>query len=280
MKIKFSILIFCAALFLFTSCETTSENTDAPILPPEGSMVMDFEDFNNTKTKSVSDFNTEKVDIGNWFYSATVVGVWNTALFTTLAVPVASFRSAFAHQAVYLGNAKWQWTYTVDGFTSQYTARLTGELADNKVHWEMHVAKSGIGAFDEFMWFSGVSNSDGKSGYWLLNHSAAFPENMLRIDWLMENDEIGNIKYTYIRELNDQRETNPFKNSSITYGLQTGDFDAFYNVYAYDNDSNTFVTADIEWDRTNNNGRVMASYYFEDNDWHCWDNEGNNEDCN
>ncbi|MDY7394134.1 hypothetical protein UMM65_02695 [Aureibaculum sp. 2210JD6-5] len=280
MKVKISILIFSVALLLFTSCDSTSENTDAPNLPPEGSMVMDFEDFNNTKTKSIADFNTKQADIGNWFYSAAVVGVWNTALFTTLAVPVASFRSAFAHQAVYLGNAKWQWSYTVDGFASQYSARLTGELTGNEVHWEMYVAKSGIGAFDEFMWFSGISNTDGKSGYWLLNHSAAFPENMLRIDWKVENDEIGNIKYTYVRDLNDQRNDDKFKGSYIVYGLQTGDYDAFYDVHAYDNDKSTFVDVDIEWNRTNNNGRVMASYYFGDDDWHCWNSKGEDEDCN
>ncbi|MET2984756.1 hypothetical protein [Aureibaculum conchae] len=280
MKVRFSVLIFFATLLVYTSCDDTSENTDAPNLPPEGSMVMDFEDFNNTKTKSLADYNAKQADIGNWFYSAAVVGVWNTALFTTLAVPVASFKTAFNHKAVYLGNSKWQWTYTVDGFTSQYTARLTGELTGNEVHWEMYVAKSGIGAFDEFMWFSGVSNTDGKSGYWLLNNSAAFPENMLRIDWKVENDEIGNIKYTYIRDLNDERKDDEFNGSYIIYGLQTGDFDTFYDVHVYNDDEDTFVDVDIEWNRTNNNGRVMASYHFGDNDWHCWNSEGEDEDCN
>lgn len=279
MKVKFFILIFSVALLVFTSCDNTSENADAPNLPPEGSMVMNFEDFNNTKTKSVADFNTKKAEIGNWFYSATVVGVWNTALFTTLAVPVASFRGAFKHEAVYKGNATWEWKYTVDGFASQYEARLTGELTGNEVHWEMYVAKTGIGAFDEFMWFSGVSNVDGKSGYWLLNHSAAFPENMLRIDWKVENDEIGNIKYTYIRNLNDERSEDKFNGSYITYGLQTGDFDAFYDVHVYNDDQETFVDVDIEWNRANNNGRVMAPYYFGNDDWHCWNSEGEDEDC-
>ncbi len=280
MKVKFFILIFSVTLLFFTSCDDTSENTDAPNLPPEGSMVMDFEDFNQTTTKSISTFNTKQAPIGNWFYSAAVVSVWNTALFTTLAVPVASFKTAFNHKAVFKGNGLWEWKYTVNGFTSQYTARLTGELAGNEVHWEMHITKTGIGAFDEFMWFSGVSNVDGKSGYWLLNHSAAFPENMLRIDWIVENDEIGNVKYTYVRNLNDNRNTDKFNGSNIIYGLQNGDFDAFYKVHAYDYDRNAFVDVDIEWNRTNNNGHVMASYYFGDSNWHCWNSQGEDEDCN
>lgn len=270
--------------FALASCSTDNDDGDvnliAPNLPPEISMVMDFSDFDNNDGKSSIENKFKGLpDKGNWVYSAVVVGVWNTALVTTLAVPVASFRTALRYKAEYKGDAIWEWNYTVDGFTSQYSARLTGELSGSEVLWKMYITKSGIGAFDEFMWFSGASNIDGKSGYWNLNHSAAFPENMLRIDWEVTGDEIGSIKYTYVRELNDMRETDMFKTSSITYGLQAGDYDAFYNVYAYDANSEAFVNADIEWSRTNYNGRVKAEYYFEDVNWHCWDTLGENVAC-
>lgn len=280
MNVKFFIVPLSVVILFFASCDSASENVDAPILPSEASMVMDFDNFNISKTKSDSDFNTKQAVVGNWFYSATVVGVWNTVLYKTLAVPVASYKSALTHQAVYKGNSLWEWKYTVDGFTSQYTARLTGELAGSEVYWKMHISKSGINGFDEYMWFSGVSNTDGKSGYWILNHSADFPENMLRIDWINEGQEIRNIKYTYVRDLNDDRTTDTFNGSYIVYGLQTGDYDAFYDVHVYDKNKESFVDVAIEWNRTNNNGHVMASYYFGNDNWHCWNSAGENEDCN
>ncbi|MEW4923205.1 hypothetical protein [Algibacter sp. 2305UL17-15] len=270
------------SLIVLASCSTDNEGNDnlvAPNLPPEASMVMDFNTFNGQASKSTENKFTLPPDKSNWLYSSVVVGVWHTALVTTLAVPVASFQTAFRHKAEYKGNAVWEWKYTVDGFTSQYAARLTGELVGNEVLWKMYITKSGIDAFDEFMWFSGTSKVDGKSGHWMLNHSAAYPENMLRIDWAVEGEEIGNIKYTYVRELNNERETDTFKNSAITYGLQAGDYDAFYDVYVYDNNSKNFVSADMEWHRTNHNGRVKAEYHFGDTDWHCWDNKGENVVC-
>lgn len=272
----------CITLFVLASCTANNEDGEesliAPTLPPESSMVMDFSGFENT-AKPASNKLSEGVDKNNWAYAAVVVGVWHTSLVTTLAVPVASFRTAFRHQAEYKGDATWEWAYTVDGFTGQYSARLTGQLAGNEVLWTMYITRTGINAFEEFVWFSGVSKTDGKSGYWLLNHSADFPEDLLRIDWEVQNEEIGDIKYTYVRELNNERQADKFKNSYINYGLQLGTYDAFYDVYAYDTNSGQFVNADIEWSRANHNGRVMAEYYFSDTDWRCWDSAGENQVC-
>ncbi len=281
MNVKKSLYLILLALVVFsTSCSNSTDEGFAPELPPLGSMVIDFDDFSNAHQRPANDKKTTAVVLDNWGYSNVVVGVWNIALISTLAVPVASFRTAFNHEAEYLGGTKWQWTYTVEGFTSQYTARLTGEIEGNSVEWEMYIAKNGIDAFEEFLWFSGVSQTDVKSGYWLLNHGAAFPENMLRIDWgVIEGEEIGNIKYTYVRELNNDRNTDKFKDSYITYGLQAGDMDAFYDVHAFDFNLDAFVDVDIEWSRTNYNGHVMSLNYFEDIEWHCWDTNGDNVTC-
>lgn len=275
MKIqKYVFATLLSTLLVFTSCSDSDEVGPSPELPPLSSMVIDFDDLNNahnTKAAATSD--------DHWEYARAVTGVWNLALVSTLAVPVASFRSALNKQAEYLGGSKWQWTYTVDGFTSQYTARLTGEISGSQVNWEMYVEKSGIEGFDEFLWFSGSSQTDAKSGFWVLNHSAEFPENMLRIDWAVEGDEVGSIQYTYIRDLNNDRETDQFKNSYVIYGLQEADHDAFYDVHVYDYFQEMFVDVDIEWNRTDYNGRVMAPAYFEDSEWHCWDDTGLDTDC-
>ncbi len=278
LKMKSFWILLTVILFSTAACDNSNEGETAPDLPPYSSMVMDFEDFDDNQATAIYNKSTAETS-GNWLYSRVVVGVWNTALFTTLAVPVASFKTAFAHKPEYLGNAKWQWAYTVEGFTSQYTARLTGELAGNEVIWEMYITKNGIDSFTEFLWFSGASQIDGQSGHWVLNHSAVYPENMLRIDWAIENEEIGNIKYTYVRDQNNDRNTDTFKNSYINYGLQTSELDAFYDIHAFDQQLNKFVDVNIEWSRQNYNGQVMAPDYFNDTNWHCWNGAGEDIDC-
>ena len=77
---------------------------------------------------------------------------------------------------------------------------LLGTLEADQVKWEMYITKTGIEPFDEFLWFEGTSKIDGKSGQWILYHSAAFPEKTVQIDWKKEAEEVGEIKYTYVRE--------------------------------------------------------------------------------
>lgn len=276
---KFSYALITCTILFFISCDNTgdvNENSELQ-LPPYQSMAVDFnsfmEDSNSGKSATAAKIG------GNWVYSRIVVGIWNTALFTTLAVPVASFKSAFAHKPEYLGDNKWQWAYTVDGFTGQYSARLTGELTNEKVHWKMYLTKTGIGSFEEFLWFTGVSAKDVSNGYWILNQSAEFPDQMLRIDWKVENDEIGDIKYSWVRELDDENNTDHFKGSYLEYGLQEGDYNVFYNVHAYDTNTEGFIDVNIEWNRTAYNGRVMSPSYFEDSLWHCWDTTGEDVAC-
>jgi len=272
------------ALIFTASCENSD---DVPAvdnnlaLPLYESMVIDFSDFTDDSNsgKSTALVYDNKAPNGNWFFSRIVVGVWNSALFNTLAVPVAAFKSAFSNTPEDLGDNKWQWTYSVDGFTSEYTARLTGKVTGEEVLWEMYITKIGIVAFEEFLWFSGSSAMDGNSGYWLLNESAEKPEALLKIDWERSNDEIGNIRYTWVRELDEQENDDMFKDSYLEYGLQDGDFDAYFEAYAYDSNKQDFSDVRIEWSRITFVGRVRSFDYFEDEEWHCWDSNGDDIQC-
>ncbi len=174
------ILILFALLLLF-SCKKEETTATAPQLPPAETMVIDFGQLGNAE-KSAGFAKT------NWMFSATTVGAWNVIIGTTFIIPVAAFKSAFNYQPVQIDGLSWQWQYAVDGFTSQYTARLVGTLEADQVKWEMYITKIGIEPFDEFLWFEGTSKTDGTSGQWILNHSAAFPEKTVQIDWKKEAD--------------------------------------------------------------------------------------------
>ena len=95
-------------------------------------MVIDFTQITDD-SKSASTVKT------NWIYSAASVGTWNLIIGTTLAIPVASFKAAFAQEPTQINDLTWQWEYSVDGFTSQYTARLLGKLQPDQIEWKMYI---------------------------------------------------------------------------------------------------------------------------------------------
>lgn len=266
---------------LFSGCEK-KENAPAPALPPAGTMSIDFSNFSSKKSAiAETGFKeTAVADINNWAYAATVAGVWNTILAVNLAIPVASFNMAMDNTPVYLDNNKWQWQYNFNVIGATYKARLTGQIRSTDVKWEMYISREGVGAFSELLWYEGTSKPDGKSGQWILNHSQQFPEPVLQIDWTVTGSDVSNIKYTYIRDLKDDRTTDLFKTSFIEYGLTANTLNAFYNVHQNTGVQNVFNDIFIEWSTTNHNGHVKSNAHYQDDLWHCWNGTGENITCN
>jgi hypothetical protein len=282
MKNLFSLLLIIAfSAGLFWGCEKKKDSP--PALPPAGSMSIDFSNFVSTAKSALTEGEVKGIaitDKSNWTLAATVAGVWNVILAVNLAVPVASFGVAVNNTPVYLDNKKWEWSYNFNVIGATYKARLTGEIRSTDIKWEMYVSKAGIGAFAELLWYEGTSKLDGTEGQWILNHSQAFPEPMLQIDWKTTGSEVGSIKYTYIRDKKDDRSTDPFKTSYIEYGLTTSTLNAFYTIHQNTGVTNVFNDIFIEWSTTNYNGHIKANYYYQDNFWHCWNELGNNVTCN
>lgn len=264
---------------LFLGCE---KKENPPALPPAGTMSIDFSTFINPAKSAIAEGETKGVTVAdktNWALAATTAGVWNIILALNLAIPVASFEFAVDKTPVFLAN-KWEWSYSFNVVGAAYKSRLTGQIVSNDIKWEMYISREGVGAFAELLWFKGTSRTDGKSGQWILNHSALFPEPMLQIDWEATGSEVSKIKYTYIRDKKDDRSTDPFKNSYIQYGLTTNTLNAFYNVHQNTGVVNVYNDIFIEWNTTSHNGQIKAYNYFQDNLWHCWNGTGDNIVCN
>lgn len=275
-KIKQAIPVLLVFLVLF-SCE--KEKDKAPEIPPVETMVIDYGNLTNADKSAASPENLFALSNVNWLYSVTTVGVWSALIGVTFAVPVAAFRAAFNQLPERTGYRTWEWAYTVDGLTGQYSARLVGQQVYDEIEWEMYISKSGVGAFDEFLWFDGNSALDGNSGEWMLYHSPEFPEEVIYIDWQRENGEVNALSYAYIRELNNEGESDDFNGSYIFYGLKEPAFDAYVIIHAYSQQQEAFVNTNIEWSRVDYSGRVKAEHFYGDADWHCWDTEGNDTDC-
>jgi len=275
MKKLFSFLMVIAFInLMLTSCNL--QQKDPPVIPPYESMVIDFSQFSDDAKAADLEGKSADETAWNFLWAGTNVFVFNVILTVTLFVPVATFATA-VHQTnpVFLGDATWQWSFTVDGFGGAYSARLTGQVLAEEAYWEMYVSKTGIGAFPEFMWYSGTSELDGTGGQWVLNHSNVYQEPLLQIDWESDGEEVGEVQYTIVRELNNNRQPEPAYGSYILAGRTTDELDAFYNIYLAETPKYVF----IEWSTETYNGRIMDEVYFGDSEWHCWDTNGYDVVC-
>ncbi len=270
------LIYFLLFLIVFTSCEKDPADKKAPEIPPVETLFIDFGEIGDVG-KSAEALKT------NWIYSATKVTIWNIAVWSTFAVPAAAFKLAFNNTPEVINDVTWtwQWKYAVTGFNNEYTARLVGTLETaSTIKWEMYISKSGDNAYEDFLWFEGTSDIDGKSGQWILYYNYEYQDKTVQVDWKIEADEIGEVKYTYVRKLNDLRVDDKFYGSTLTYGLQDNEFDAYMQIHAYNYQAEDFKDTEIEWNRTDYSGHIKDEYFYSDTDWHCWDNNQNDISCN
>jgi hypothetical protein len=152
-------------------------------------------------------------------------------------------------------------------------------VRENDVEWKMYITKSGVGGFNELLWFEGTSYLDGMDGQWTLYLSHEHYDKFLQIDWSRTSDSIGQIKYTNIRNLNDQGSPNLLKGSYIQAGYQDDYYDAYYNIHIYESTQLDFTDTYIEWSTTEYDGHVKSAFKFKNDLWHCWDSLGYDITC-
>ncbi len=273
MKKYIFVLFTLLALTTLSGCK--KDKGDPPVLPPSGSMTLDFSNFDASGKGDFSAGVPKTNPITNWQFAAGTALIWKTIIVTTLAVPVYSFQLAHQNNTpVYLDDNTWQWKYSVSLLNVTYSARLTGQILSDNVRWKMFISREGTGGFEEFLWFEGVSEKDGSQGQWTFYESHQVKVPVLQIDWSVTGNKIGQIKYTYIKT------GNPFKDSWIIYGLTTGDLNAFYEIHFFNTTSLKFYDVEVKWNTTNHNGRVKCEAHFGDNAWYCWDGGFANISCN
>ncbi|MCX6181938.1 MAG: hypothetical protein NT150_08440, partial [Bacteroidetes bacterium] len=181
------LLVLAMALGVFaTSCK--KENPAAPELPPASSMSMD-DSFQNGTNK------TEGLASG---LCALAMLQWNATIFVNVAVPVASFKEAFNHEAVYDVNTKeWVWSYNIVVAGKTFTAKLQASASGDEINWKMVVSQQG--GFSNFVWYTGVSRKDGTAGTWSLNKEVLTPVTYLNIEWSKDaSDASAKTKFMYV----------------------------------------------------------------------------------
>lgn len=253
--------ILLAGTFLFASCSKDDEEVNpgpAPELPPAASMEMDFSNFSNDGTSGGREMTT-----AHWNAAVVTVGFWNLVLTGALAVPVASFKAAISKTPEYDRDRKlWVWKFDHNVVGRTYSFELTGELAGDKVEWNMYA--SGENGFQNVLWYSGEMTTDGTSGHWILNKDGNNPTEFLRIDWSKENDEVASIKYENIEE------ASVHLGAYIEYGKTDGtEYNRFYNVVGAEG------SVKIEWNKSTGVGKITTV----NGTSLCWDSSFEDIEC-
>ncbi|MFC2137356.1 hypothetical protein ACFLTE_04205 [Bacteroidota bacterium] len=267
MKIMLKVLSILLFALLIIACEE-SENKDeqvAPELPPVSSFVIDFSDFtNNTKSVAIDDTNRQN----NFGTAAFQAGIWNVIITVGMAVPVLSFLESFNHEPELVEIGWWKWSYDFKVNKINHTAVLHGKVTDS-VTWEMYISKDD--EFNDFKWYWGRGDILATGGYWILQEKPENRVDLLRIDWDRNPvDSIGNIRYMNI--MKDHQEFGGY----IHYGTTLDEpYNAFYHIYNKSADNLT----EIEWNTEIKDGRIKNQNAFWDDEWHCWDNEQYNVEC-
>lgn len=257
-------ILMIIILLPMSGCQK-EDNDPAPNLPPESAFVMDFSDFTDE----------QKAVLANETYvnrSLAVLNVafWNTVVFVHMAVPVATFKEAFNQQPQLQDDGSWLWSFDVVVGQTTFTANLYGEIVSDQIEWNMYVSKSGAGAYEDFLWYSGTSLIGNKQGEWTLYKSAADPTPFVGIEWFKNDDGTEGITYTNIVP------EGPENGGYISYEV-TGNtsYDASYNIFT--KGENNLV--EINWSRETKAGQIRDPKTFSDEEFHCWDENGVDIEC-
>ena len=276
---KFSFLLVLAIGFVFIqSCEKDSvsnpDNEVAPNLPPKESFIMPlafekYEEIDTTGKRPEVQTKSAPTTFRNWFYAGANLVAWNVFIGATTAIPALSFGEAFNHRAVYEGDGVFVWSYDFNAGADQFVARLSGQfINDDEVEWVMKISK--VGGFTDVTWYSGIVARDGSQATWTLNSQPENPQPALRIDYQKESgSDDFSLRYTNI--ISGDSDNGHY----IEFRTQDeADFNRAYDVFR---GNDNFLQ--IQWDEPSFNGRVKHFPGFDDDDWHCWNENQRDVDC-
>lgn len=269
---KFSLVIVLS-LFVsvlgFQSCTKEDDALRAPKLPETQMMMMDFHGFDKV--------DPDQRSFSNWFHAAVNVYFWTRTVYEVVKLPVTAFVVAINQDAVFQGNDTWMWTFSVNENDEQYTVELYGtlDMVNQEVDWAMYVTFEG--AFEDYLWVTGSTAFDESYSNFMLNGFADeengdySPVEFLQVEYSKDiATATEDIRYTIVVP------EDPANGSYIQYGTTVNEeFPVFYDIYL-EQESNATM---IQYDPASKYGRVKDVKRFHDDEWHCWDGNGNDIIC-
>ncbi|MBL7110909.1 MAG: hypothetical protein ISS19_03090 [Bacteroidales bacterium] len=268
---KFLLILVLMASVVMNGCKKDEDEGDPPDLPPETALLMDFSAFQDepgTK-KSVETFQ-------NFLQSYLTVFTWDFLAAAAVLVPSIAYAEAFNHDPVYKGENSWEWTYTIPVNQVDFTARLVSKrISNEEFTLKFYVTTSapvytmgGLVTLDDFLWFDGTVRYDRTEASWTL-YEVGTSVSLLAIDWEKDWEE-----NTWVMTYEIIKPGDIENGSFIEQGHTT---DPVYNAYFIVFYSSN--TTEIQWETVGFSGHIKAEHSFGDAEWHCWDENKADIDC-
>ena len=262
---KFLLVLVLSASVVMNGCKKDDEG-DPPELPPKSALLMDFTGFESQK-KSVEQYHFAQAALTVWF--------WDILALATVAVPSVAYAEAFNHDPVYKGDNSWEWAYSITQGQVEFSVKLVSQrISNEEFTLKFYVTTSepvyygqSMITLEDFMWFEGTVRYDRTTAEWTL-YDPVSEEGLLDISWEYNYEEdTWMIRYDIVDEENEQY------GSYIEQGHTTNAYNAYFEVQFGSDLTN------IEWETTGFSGRIKAPHSFGDSDWHCWDEDKLDVEC-
>lgn len=226
---------------------TEGDSDEAPQLPPDSSMSMDFSAFGHGKMAPSATLAQK-----NFNAAAGRVIILDVAVILVLAPPVALFKSAQTTVPVLQPDGSWSWKYKVKFLGQEYDAHLNGRLEGFKTVWSMKVTNlTRLIPLDDFEWYYGEAALNNQSGEWhFFDPATPDEENEVAvIDWKVESNTKAKIEYSNTNE----RGVN--FGDTLSYGIDG----TTASIVFYDESDD--LESDINWDIFTIEGNLMVPDY-------------------
>ena len=268
--------LFLASVLVIQSCEPevaldNTENLVVPQIPPVEMLTVPTERVAHADSLMTSEDRNGTKE--NWIHAGVSLLVWHGAIVLHSITPFSAIGAAFNQQAEYIGNSTFEWAYEyTDQLNGQrYDVSLTAQYINNntEVEWKLNVSQAG--GFTDVVWVSGIVDVSVTRATFTLFKDPNNPQAYLSIESERDltNNEVS-VRYTNILT------GDPANGHYIQYTARNNNYlNRAFQVSRAAND-----LLDIEWNDPASDGRVRHPLRFNDTEWHCWDINKDDIDCN
>jgi hypothetical protein len=262
---------FILVAFLFTSVFNTGcKKDDKPVppeLPPMDLMMMDFSGFDNP----ADTLGLKGTALYNYWGAAFLqVSFWHAFVTVGTAIPVAAYIKALSQTPVYLGDNIWEWKYQIIAEQKGFNIRLVTErISNHEYKAVMYATMQVLGGSSDFKLLEGTVRYDHTQATWTLYENLLSPSPLLRVEWNRDWEAgTGDLTYTNIRPGGAEN------GSYIQFSYdQSREYDAVFTI------SRKAGESVIQWNTESRDGRIMSSFLFGNDQWHCWNSSLQNIEC-
>ena len=254
-------IFFILSISLFLQFCDNPERT-APEIPDESNFIIEFPDF-----------ILETKDSSNFKFASEKLMLWESIISDSLLIAKKSYTEAVKNaESVYLKENTWLRTFYFNENSADFTAKLYCKTENDSLDLKMYITRAG--EYENFFWFKGFCDINMTSGTWTFIDKPSVneykPKELLLIEWNITGESNYLIKYTNIEQGSSQNGNYIAYNMSLDENCTD-----VYNIYNKGQDS--FIK--IELNRSTKKGRIKSITHYSDEEWHCWNEEFEDVEC-